>query len=317
MRVAILMGVLNGARWLPAQLASIRSQSHSDWHLVARDDGSADESREILDRFVREVGADRATLTDGPRRGVTANFLGALADVPEGHGAAFSDQDDVWDPEKLAVAVADLDRAGHQPAAWACRLMRVDAALRPIGPTKSPRRGPGFANALVENILSGNATVLNPAAVSRLRPLAAAAISAGVPVHDWWVYQVISGIGGKVIWRDEPLVLYRQHGGNVIGAQGGAAAALLRIRRLADGTFAGWLDANRMALDAVPLSDEAAETLRAFDVARSGPAWRLPGAFSAAGIHRQGARDDMVLRMSARLGCLTTRSATRVSAHAG
>lgn len=80
--------------------------------------------------------------------------------------------------------------------------------------------------------------MLNRAAIDLLR--ASAAEAGRVVVHDWWIYQILSGVGGTVIFDEVPLLLYRQHGGNQIGANAGVSAKLRRFRWMLAGRFRRW-----------------------------------------------------------------------------
>jgi hypothetical protein len=303
--VSILMAVRNGAAHLPAQLASFAAQTHRDWRLVASDDGSTDHSRAVLADFAAAAGSGRVTVAAGPGRGAAANFLALLAGLPEVPGwAAFSDQDDVWLPERLEMGLAAL--AGETGAALYCSRTWVtdpDLGRRRLS---APRpRPPSFANALVQNIAAGNTMLLNPAGAALLR--AAAAEAGAVVVHDWWAYQVMTGAGGRVVHDDRPTLLYRQHGANTIGVNDGWRAQLRRLGQIADGTFAGW---NRTNLDALSASahrftPEARALLGGFATVRQtpGPLARLRG-LRRLGLYRQTAVQDAGLWLTALAGRL-------------
>jgi hypothetical protein len=114
---------------------------------------------------------------------------------------------------------------------YCSRLLLVDDALRPIGRSPLPRRGPAFENALVENIATGCTIVLNAAA----RQLLLRSLPAdGVRMHDWWAYLTLSAFG-RVVYDPEPRILYRQHGGNVVGAATGWRRWSQRIERFRSG----------------------------------------------------------------------------------
>src|SRR5215813_149843 len=78
-RVAILLGTKDGAAFLGNQLRSFADQSHRNWFLVVSDDGSRDETREIITQFAA-TRPQQVVVRDGPQRGVTANFLSLAAD---------------------------------------------------------------------------------------------------------------------------------------------------------------------------------------------------------------------------------------------
>ncbi len=300
-RVTILMAVRDGAAHLPAQLQSFADQTHRDWHLVAADDGSTDASRAVLEVFAARDG--RVTLAEGPRRGAAANFMALLAALPEAPGwVAFSDQDDVWLPERLAMGLAAL--ASLPGPALYCSRTWVTAPDLSGRRLSAPRpRVPGFANALVQNIAAGNTMLVNPAAAALLR--AAAREVSEVVVHDWWAYQIVSGAGGRLVHDDQPTLLYRQHGGNAIGANDGLRARLRRLRQVLDGTFAAWTDLNVGALRASAhrLTPEARARVEGLAALRGmrGPLSRLR-ALRRLGLYRQTVAQDAGLWLAAILG---------------
>jgi glycosyltransferase involved in cell wall biosynthesis len=254
--VAILMGCRDGARFLPEQLASIAAQSHRRWRLFASDDGSTDTTRAILADFAA-AHPGRVEIREGPRAGFAANYL-ALAGDPaiRADWYAFADQDDVWHPERLARGVARL--AGfpaEEPALYGGRTVLIDEAGRETGRSPRFRTPPGFGNALVQSIAGGNTMLFNRAAkalMERARPET-------VVAHDWWIYILVSGAGGNVVYDPEPLVHYRQHGANLIGGNQGWRARFRRMRMLAGGKLTEYGDVNLAALDrAWPLLTPAA-----------------------------------------------------------
>ena len=72
-----------------------------------------------------------------------------------------------------------------------------------------------------------------------------------VPVYDWFLYQLISGAGGVILFDREPAVLYRQHHTNAIGAARGFRPRLWRLMQMARGRYRHWNDANLTALTQV------------------------------------------------------------------
>ena len=126
---------------------------------------------------------------------------------------AFSDQDDVWLPDKLTRGLAALG-AGGGPALYCSRQMLVGETLEPIGPSEPFYRPPGFAAALTQNIATGCTILLDPAAAA----LVAGSIPPDGPLHDWWSYLLVTGAGGRIIADAEPTIMYRQHATNLVGA---------------------------------------------------------------------------------------------------
>lgn len=307
-RLSILLAVWNGAEYLPAQLDSFAAQGFAGWDLIAGDDGSTDASAEILRDFAaRMAGRHRVDLVEGPRAGGTAHFLTLLTRVPEdARWAAFADQDDVWMPEKLDRAVAMLAGVPEDiPCLYCSRTLVTGPDLDNPVPSPDWTRPFGFRNALVQNVASGNTIVLNRAGLDLTRDAAAAALAVpGLPAHDWWVYQMITGAGGRVLHDDRPSLYYRQHGENQIGANRGTGAALMRAGKILGGVYADWNAANVAALTAVRdrLTAENRDCLDRFARLRAAPAWRRIPAFARLGLYRQTGLTQAVLWAALILG---------------
>ena len=305
--VAILLAVRNGAPDLPDQLDSIARQTHRNWRILASDDGSMDATRDILEGFAADGHA--LTLLDGPRQGAAENFMALIrampAHAPAESWLAFCDQDDVWLPDRLSRGIAALEAADpEQPALYCSRTWITDAALRGRRLSMPRPRPPSFRNALVQNIAAGNTILLNPPAA---RLAAAAATEAGpVVVHDWWIYQIVTGAGGRVVHDDRPTLLYRQHEVNEIGANDTTRARARRIRMLLQGHFRDWNEVNIAALrrSAHRLTPENARLLEEFDAMRSrGVPGRLAG-IRRLGLYRQSRASSAALWLAALLGRL-------------
>lgn len=301
--VRILLGTYNGARWLSAQLQSFYTQTHTDWSLWVSDDGSTDGTREILEDFAEANPGRVERILEGPRQGSAANFLSLLChpELPVEGLTALSDQDDVWLPDKLARATRALDGGGEAPPqGWAARFFITDETIGRRRVSKGWPRGPSFGNALVQNIMSGHTTTLNPAALSLIRQ----AGRQPVPHHDWWIYQLLAGAGAEIHLDPEPLLLYRQHADNHYGARWGLRAFIARYVLMRDRKAQGWVDSNVAALEAcAPLLSQEARTClagyRALDGIRGSA---RVAAFRQLGLVRQSHAGTRMLHLAARLG---------------
>lgn len=264
--ITILMCTYNGARHLPEQLESLLKQHHRNWSLWVSDDGSRDETRAILEAF-RDRHGDRhpVRIIEGPQDGSARNFLSLLChpDLPAGH-VALSDQDDVWLPGKLSRALHILAREGARapeapPLIYGGQSFHVNDVLETIGASTPPAAPPSFANALVQNVVSGHSAVLTPAALALVRQ---AGVPAWVPFHDWWLYQLVTGCGGRAVIDQRRVLLYRQHKGNVIGAHRGVRAMVGRAAIVLGDQYGAWIRANTLALNKVaPLLEPDARRL--------------------------------------------------------
>ena len=107
------------------------------------------------------------------------------------------------------------------------------------------RQLPCFENALVQSIAGGNTMVFNQAARKELIKFGGAV---DVVSHDWWLYIVVTSVGGTVYYDPWPSMGYRQHGGNLIGSNRGLKALVLRGWRFARGDFRRYNERNIVAL---------------------------------------------------------------------
>lgn len=305
--VTILLAVHNGQPYLQEQLNSIARQTHGRWRILASDDGSCDTSRDILDRFAAATG--RLRQISGPRLGPAANFLfliRAFANLArENDVLAFCDQDDVWMPERLAHGMRALDRLDtEKPALFCSRTLITGAELQSPRPSRKLARPPGFRNALVQNIAAGNTILLNRAGTRLICD--AAGETDAVVMHDWWVYQVITAAGGVVIHENTPLIYYRQHRNNQIGANTSFTARCFRVWMIASGQIRKWNDINVAALrqSAHRFEPQNQAFLEAFARMRGSvlPArlWRL----WQLGVYRQSFASGCALWMAAMFGRL-------------
>jgi glycosyltransferase involved in cell wall biosynthesis len=215
-RVTVLLSTYNGVRYLAEQLASLRAQSYDNWRLVWRDDGSSDATVAMMRDFTAAMGPERCVeLQDsGPHYGAAESFLKLLHKAAAEPFIAFADQDDVWLPDKLQNAVMQIEAAGAGPVLYCARQFLVNHALRNHR-LSAAHRPTGFPACLTQNIANGNTVVMNRQAACLVASIKAPAAT----VHDWWSYIVVSACGGRVIYDPEPVVLYRQHLKNLVGAQ--------------------------------------------------------------------------------------------------
>ena len=302
--VCILLAVYNGKAHLPAQLESYGAQSHANWSLLAFDDGSSDGSPDLVRAFAADHPDRRIACRAGPGKGFVRNFLTLLQSLPDSaEYAALSDQDDVWFADKLERAIAALRAVpADRPAIYCAATMICDADLAPLRPSAAFRRRPDFRNALVQSIGGGNTMVLNRAAVGLA---AAAAAATPDPVaHDWWLYQLVTGHDGVILRDPEPVLYYRQHGANLIGANVTWSGRITRLLALAGGRFRRW---NRISLAALStmeagFSPAARDTLAHYRAARSGPPGHRLRHLRASGVYRQSRAGTAALYLACLLG---------------
>ncbi|MGG4553692.1 glycosyltransferase family 2 protein [Paenibacillus humicus] len=241
-KIQVLLSTYNGEQFLNEQLESLLAQQDVDLNILIRDDGSRDSTVSIIDDFVRKY-PQVIQLYIGENKGAKASFFDLLEKIAKQPTdfdfVAFCDQDDVWMGEKLISAVKTLQNDKNRdsiPLMYCSATQMVQSDLRKLAVwPRSPRQPIGIYNALVENIAVGCTTVLNREAVSLLAANMPKNIT-DVIMHDWWAYICVSS-SGKVVFDENPHILYRQHANNALG--GGTDHWLMkwlnRLKRFSNG----------------------------------------------------------------------------------
>ena len=232
--ISVAMTTYNGERFLSEQLRSIAAQERLPDELVVADDQSADRTWDILNDFARTAPFPVRLHRNNSRLGWRNNFMSVLARC-ESNLIALCDQDDVWRPDKLAVA----ERAMDEPdallffhGAWL-----IDETDRRAGQAdifSLPERtqpvstysffGPyGFSMVCHRSLLALSDLWRQSTDSNDPRERAP---------HDQWLF-FLASVLGVVRCSQEPLTGYRQHGGNAVGppAPPGLLPRLRRARR--------------------------------------------------------------------------------------
>lgn len=221
-KVQILLATWNGAQWLPELLESLKRQTFSDWQLLIRDDGSCDRTLRILLDWQALYPEKVALLqVGGEHLGSTQSFS-QLVQASAAPYLMFCDQDDIWLPEKVELQLSALQQleAEHgiqTPLLVHCDLAVVDALqhLRAVSfwdyrQFDVAQRRQAY---LLNNVVTGCAVLFNRAAASLAFPAPVEAMQ-----HDRWLALVCAWFGG-IQALPHPLILYRQHGENQLGAE--------------------------------------------------------------------------------------------------
>lgn len=296
-RVCILLSTYNGEKYLAEQLKSIERQRYKNWFVIISDDGSNDRTIDIARNYQQKWGESRLIILQGPQQGFCANFL-SMASNPaiSADLYAFCDQDDIWLPEKFDYIVRKLEWSQLQqmPTVYCGRTEIVDESLQTLGKSPNFKRQPSFENALVQSIAGGNTMVFNQCTKELLESTGITDVAS----HDWWLYQLITGVGGTVYYDPKPLIKYRQHSNSLIGANISYFSQIKRIVHGFNNGFKSWNTINLNALAQVRkhLTAENKATLEMFEKIRNtkNPFKRLT-ILRAAGLYRQSKSDTVKL----------------------
>lgn len=220
--VAVLLATYNGEKHLPELLDSLISQSYTKFVVIAHDDGSYDGTLALLQEYEKRFPDNFLILKDNIRcGGAKDNFTHLIRSVDFDY-AFFCDQDDVWDENKLQEHMQLLcQQSSEVPCVVYSDLKVVDEELNVISESmwEFQNTGPHLTldikKLACRNPITGCAMAFNKAAASLYRT----SDTSDILMHDWWMALLVTKRSGKLIPIEKPLLMYRQHGCNEVGAQ--------------------------------------------------------------------------------------------------
>lgn len=213
MKVAILMSTYNGEKYLSDQINSIINQKYDKWNLYIRDDGSSDNTVAIINSFCKKDKRIHLLKDKRSRLGPKNSFFTLLRDI-EADCYFFSDQDDVWKSTKIGNMLKYVDYS--EPQVIYCGLQCTDSNLIPVDMKMNNIVGTlNGKNRFVANDIPGCTMAIN----QKLRKLFLKGNywNQNIMMHDWWL-ALIGESFGNIVFLDQKLVYYRQHGNNTLGA---------------------------------------------------------------------------------------------------
>ena len=285
-RVAIVLAYFNGSRWIEDQLRSIEDQDYPNIDLFILDDASQRAEKEFLARIVDRYKRVKSVVYRPRNLGFQMNFLEGLREVKDEYDYyAFSDQDDIWYPNKISRAVEILSANNSDYKLYGSRTeIWCDKKKKSVGFSPLMKKPPSFENSLVQNIMGGNTMVFG----HRLKTLLIK-INMKPASHDWITYQLCTGVGGFVFYDLKPSLMYRQTGCNQVGKNSSICSKFKRLRSMLKGVFLEWNDQNYRFL--TPLLQNFIEinkaTFLAFHNGRKEGLCRRLRLFAATRVRRQ------------------------------
>ena len=207
-KVKVLLSAYNGEKYIEEQVESILTQNYQNLELYIRDDGSKDRTLEVLKKYEEDA---RVHVMAGKNKGFIKSFFELVKQCGDADYFAYADQDDVWLPKKVAMAVERLEREEQdQPLLYFSNYDFYDENMNFKEHGKLPTMEPSFHNAIVDCLTLGFNSVFNKTA----HDLMVEHIPKHCCGHDWWTYMVCSGMG-KVVFDERVTVKYRRHENNV------------------------------------------------------------------------------------------------------
>lgn len=210
--VSVAMATFNGAPYLRDQIESILAQTLMPLEIVISDDGSEDDTLNIIESY-RGQYPNIKSFMNPCKRGFIKNFENAILHC-SGDYIALADQDDIWEPHKLETLINNLGSN---------ILIHSDASVIDSLGTVLHQSWTSFYNKNIDqdfiyylckrNIITGCTSLFKKELVELIVPF-----PDEIPFHDWWLALVAFRNGG-ISYLDKPLMRYRLHYGNAIGAK--------------------------------------------------------------------------------------------------
>lgn len=221
--VDILMATYNGSKYLSEQINSIVNQTYKNWMLYIRDDGSDDDTLNIIKEFSDKY-PDKIILIEDNKSGLGAkNNFAELLLYSKNKYCMFCDQDDIWLNNKIEISINNMISAenlygNRTPILVHTNLKVVDENLKILDNSYWKFQGLNGSNRkinklMVENNITGCTMIINKALKEKIVNIPKYAI-----MHDWWIGLIASTLG-KIVPIQESTILYRQHGNNEVGAK--------------------------------------------------------------------------------------------------
>jgi len=203
--VKVVTSVFNGEQYIREQVESVLKQTYSNFELYIRDNCSTDRTLDVLQEYASNP---KIHIIKGDENlGVVLGYFTLLELCGDADYYAFCDSDDVWEENKVEVAVGKLEQTdGQIPVLYCSGYDICDENLSYI--RQSPRiRNISFRNCLVDVIAPSSTYVFNEAA----REIIIQNIPSHATFQDRWILMMCQGLG-EIIFDPRPLMKYRRHG---------------------------------------------------------------------------------------------------------
>ena len=206
--ISVAMATYNGQLYLEEQLDSIVLQTYPNIELVINDDGSSDGTVSILERYRQQYSFIRIFVNE-QNQGITKTFEKAVRQC-KGEYIALSDQDDVWEKNKIQILYSNI---GTADAIYANSLLVNDKGQslgKKFSELMNLRSYYSGAPFFFGNCVPGHAMLLRSEFIFSILPFP------DKMLFDRWISFCAASSNG-IKYVDEVLVKYRQHSNNAVG----------------------------------------------------------------------------------------------------
>lgn len=234
------MAVYNGQEYIREQLESLKDQTYTEWRLVIRDDCSSDKTAEIVKKFSDEVEQEVIfKVNEKPSGSAKNNFALLINDAKESDYVMFCDQDDIWKKDKIEITFNKMKQAEERYGRDFPLLVHGDVevidengninadSMFEMSHINADSKLPQI---LIQNHVTGCTMMCNKKLIAGISEYAS---SEYIIMHDY-LAALYASVFGKIEVIKKPLLSYRQHSGNSVGAKNNNNPVYL-LKRLANG----------------------------------------------------------------------------------
>ena len=209
--ISIALATYNGPKFLREQLDSILAQSMENFEVVACDDCSTDETRQILEEYASKDSRFKVFLNKN-NLGFKKNFEHILS-LCKGEFIAFCDQDDIWEPNHLEILynnVEDNDCIGANSLIIDENGTSQNKTLLEYWPIHVMPKNEKelFQHELYSNVIQGTASLIRASLINQALP-----IPENIKYHDYW-FALVAGLNEKCKYIGDVVLKYRRHSNN-------------------------------------------------------------------------------------------------------
>lgn len=238
--ITIIMAVYNGQEYIREQLESLKDQTYTEWRLVISDDRSSDKTAEIVKKFSDEVEQEVIfKVNEKPSGSAKNNFALLINDAKESDYVMFCDQDDIWKKDKIEITFNKMKQAEERYGRDFPLLVHGDVevidengninadSMFEMSHINADSKLPQI---LIQNHVTGCTMMCNKKLIAGISEYAS---SEYIIMHDY-LAALYASVFGKIEVIRKPLLSYRQHSGNSVGAKNNNNPVYL-LKRLANG----------------------------------------------------------------------------------
>ncbi|MBK2025264.1 glycosyltransferase family 2 protein [Francisella philomiragia] len=215
MTISVCIATYNGEKYIKKQLDSILVQLGSNDEVIISDDGSTDNTLQI----VKSINNPMVKIFNGPRKGYVKNFEFALSKA-SGEYIFLCDQDDIWKKNKIQTTLPyfnDYDLIVSDANIIDSNSHVINNSFYKVNGSRK-----GLLKNIVKNSYLGCTMAFNRKVLNMSIPF-----PKDIPTHDWWI-GMLAEINGKTIFINDKLVSYRRHDNNTSHAGGKSTYSLIR-----------------------------------------------------------------------------------------